>query len=199
MENWIIQVFGILVFLFLFWKKLKDDDIQDQIFSTGFFAVLTCILFLLLSKFFLPKWWFWFGFWGFLIGLLGGILKFKLRIYEILDAAFFSVTPAVFIIFLYDSTRQSNWYLLEHSVLLALIFLLYLYLNRNYKKFSWYKSGRIGFAGLSATGFYFLARAVIAFWIPFMVSFVGKIEPILSGVLAFLVFLLTFNLSLKLK
>ena len=197
MENLTIQIFGVLIFLFLFWKRLKDDYIQDQIFSTGFYAILACALFFLLSKFLLPKWWFWFGFWGFLIGIFGGVLKFKLRVYEILDATFFSVVPAIFTISLYYSTRQSDWYLLGHSVLLALVFLLYLYLNRNYKRFSWYKSGRIGFAGLSASGFYFLTRAVIAFWFPFMVSFIGKMEPILSGVLAFLVFLLTFNLSVK--
>lgn len=195
--NWIIQIFAILIFLFFFWRKLKDDYIQDQIFSTAFYVILISIFFILLSKFLLPKWWFWFGFLGFLIGLMIGISRFKLRIYETFDAAIFSFLPSAFAYSLYESTRSSDWYLLAHSVLFLVIFLLYLFFNRNYKKFSWYKSGRVGFAGLAAGGVYFLVRAAIAFKLSFMISFVGEFEPILSGVLAFLIFLLIFNLSVK--
>ena len=55
--------------------------------------------------------------------------------------------------------------------------------------------GILVLAGLLAAGVFFLVRAAIALAFPFVVSFLGLSEIVLSGVCAFTIFLLIYNLS----
>ena len=71
----------------------------------------------------------------------------------------------------------------------------FFYLDSRYKRFVWYKSGKAGFAGVMTLGVYFLARGAIAMAFPFMISFVGKYDAILSGSFALVCFLLIYILS----
>jgi len=188
---------GGIVFLFIFWKKLKEDYLSNQIFSSAFLIIIGIFLFNIISRFYFPFWWFWLSFIGFFLGLGIVILKFGLRVYETVEAGLVSILPWMSFVYLADSVRNTSWISLVGFVFTAGILVLYLFLNARYKDFSWYKSGRVGFAGLTAFGIYFLIRGLIAIFFPFVLSFVGDYEPILSGIVSFTFFLLVFNLSRK--
>jgi len=193
----LFNVLGIVIFLFLFWKKLKEDYISAQIFSSAFLIIVGIFGFYLISKFYMVTWWFWFGFIGFIVGLVIAILKFGLRPYETFEAALISILPWISLLYLNDSIKSASWISLIGFAITGGIIFLYIFLNSKYKNFTWYKSGRVGFAGLTSLGIYFLIRGLIAIFFPFVVSFVVDYEPILSGSLAFSFFLLVFNLSRK--
>lgn len=189
------NLLGILIFAFLFWRKEKEDYLPNQIFTTFFLILLGVSLFLLISKFFLPGAWFWLSMLGFMAGFFLSALKLGLRIYETLEAALASVLPWLSFSYLSDSITSTSWFSLIGFGITLGTFFLYLSLNTRYKNFSWYKSGRIGFAGLTSIGIYFLIRGLIAIFFPFVLSFVGDFEPILSGIAAFAFFSMVFNLS----
>jgi len=82
----------------------------------------------------------------------------------------------------------------DTPAMLVMLFLSY-YLDTNYKRFTWYKSGRIGFAGLFTASVIFLVRSVLAITKVHMISFVGSGEAVVSGIMAFVGFLLLFDLG----
>lgn len=199
----IIQVFftliTVLLFLFSFWKKLKEDYTQNQIFTTGFYILLGIGAGNIIAVNLLPAWWFWLSLTGGVIGLIIGKIKFSLRILEAIDA-FVSAS-----LFLLAGSFLASWYFGKNNLFLVgsgiciLLIGLYKYLNEHYKRFTWYKSGRIGFSGLAVSGAFFLIRSLIALTNPNMLSFVGSPDVFLSGILAFVSFLALFNLSRKIR
>lgn len=186
---------GFLLFLFLFWKKLKEDYPSDFIFSTAILVLLGVVSGALASAKFLPSWWFWFSILGSFLGFLVGLFRFRLRFFEGLEALIISLLPLSLLIFLGDAIKNSSLSSLVYSVGTLGLFGLYYFLNAHYKNFTWYRSGRVGFAGLSTGGLFFLLRAGIAIFSPTVLSFVDKFEVMLSGIAAFTLFLLVFNLG----
>jgi len=191
----LLNAFGILVFLFLFWRRLREDYSANAIFSTALYMLLGVGAASYLSWRLFPSWWFWASFFGTSLGLTFGILRYRLRIFETVEASVISLLPWLGLTFLIDSLTNTN---LTSSVgaaaILGLIVAFFL-LDKHYKSFSWYKSGRVGFSGLTILGLFFLSRAAIAASITNVLSFSGKYEVFLSAVLAFVSFLLVFNLS----
>jgi hypothetical protein len=197
----IVQVFftviTVLLALFNFWKKLKEDYTQNQIFTTGFYILLGIGVSNIIAVNFLPMWWFWLCLGGGISGLAIGKFRFSLRILEALDA--FVVAG----LFLLSGSFLTSWYFGENSLFLIgfticiLLIGLYKYLDGHYKRFTWYKSGRVGFSGLAVSGVFFLLRSLIALGSPNMLSFVGSSDIFLSGILAFVSFFALFNLSRK--
>lgn len=191
----LLAVFAALVFLFFFWKRLKEDYTHSQIFTTGFYAIAGSTIGSIVSDNFFPGWWFWAGLLGGLIGLFLGIFRFKLRVFETLESFIFGALLVITLIFAY------HWYTFSSlssgigflaGVLLIILFAV---LDKHYKRLTWYRSGRVGFTGLTVAGFSFLIRGVVAAILPDMLSFVGNIETTLSGVASFTAFLAVFNLS----
>lgn len=191
----LVSLVGILVFLFVFWRRIKEDYAGDVIFTVGFLVVAGIILGNLVSKQLFPIWWFWASILGAALGILLGIVRFSLRPLETLEAAILGLLPWVILIFWLDSIKNSSLVSLIYSVgILALLGLFY-FLDGHYKDFTWYKSGRVGFAGLTVAGFFFILRAAIAIFFPSVLSFVGKFEALVSALSAFIFFLLIFNLA----
>lgn len=191
------NLLGGVAFLFFFWRRLKEDYASNQIFSTGLFMVTGITLGFFLAREFFPSWWFWVEGIGALLGLILGIYKFEFRFFESLEAAGVSFLPWVSIIFLTDSTQNASLVsLIAFLVCLALMGTFFL-LDMHYKKFTWYRSGRVGFAGISTMGVFFFLRALSGAFFPNVVSFSGKFDAITSGVVAFVFFLLIYNLSKK--
>jgi len=195
----IIFIFFALVgFLFSFWKRLREDYSSEQIFSTSFLSLIGIILGVISANFLLANFWFYLGLLGGVIGLFIGVLKYKLRIFETLEAGILGGLVLIFFVFLYNFISQrsfsSGFFLL---VSLSAI-VLFDFLNKNYKNFSWYASGRVGFSGLTVAGLFFLTRSLVAYKFPYVLSFVGNYEVYLSGIIAFVMFLLLFNLSRRL-
>lgn len=191
----IFNALGVLLFLFLLWKKLREDYPSNQIFTVGIFSLLGLLIFNIPSNSFIPEWWFFATFAGSFLGLLIGVLKYKLRFYETYEAYVASILPITSFMFLVDSVRVRSIVSFIYFVFTVVLMGVFYIFDKHYKKFTWYRSGRIGFTGLSVTGIFFLVRAVVASFFSFVISFVDKFESIVSGIIAFIFFLLVFNLA----
>lgn len=190
-----MALIGGVLFLFLIWRRLKEDYSANIIFSLEFFVLTGLLVGFLISLNFLPVWGFWLEAFGAFLGFSFGILKFNLRFFETFEAVFVAFLPWISLFYLNSFFKSPGW---VRGLLFGFnFFLIFLFdfINLRYKNFSWYKSGRIGLAGLLTAGVFFLFRAAIATILPFMVSFSGRSEAILSGICAFSLFLLIFNLS----
>lgn len=189
------SLLGIVIFLFIFWNKQREDYPSGEIFSTSFYILLGIGLGYILSRNFFAPWWFWAGLVGMAAGLGLGLLRFRFRFFETFEALVIGILPWLSLVFLSDSISSSSIFSFAAFVVIVGLMALYHFLDRHYKSFSWYRSGRIGFSGLTVAGVFFLIRGVVASFFPFVLSFVVSVEAILSGVTAFTLFLLTFNLA----
>lgn len=187
--------FGFLVFVFLFWRRLKEDYADEVVFSSAFLILGSALLLNLVSQKFFPGWWFWASTLGAVVGFLGAVIRFKLMVFETIEALVISGLSWLSLVFLQDSISSSSAPSLGGFLATFFLVGLFFFLDAHYKKFSWYKSGKVGFSGMTTLGIFFLVRAVVASTFPFMISFVGRLDAIISGVLAFLAFLTVFNLS----
>lgn len=185
---------GVILFLFLFWRRLKEDYPTSEIFTSAFYILFGALLGYTLSRFYNPGLWFWLASLGIALALTLGVLRYKLRFFEVLESLILGILPWLGLIFLKDSIRNSSLSSFLSFFATACLLTLFSYLDASYKNFSWYKSGRVGFSGLTTLGALFLLRAAFASFFPSVISFV-KYEAILSGVAAFVIFLTTFNLA----
>lgn len=193
--NWLVNFVGIILFLFLFWKRLKEDYSSNIVFSLSFSVILGILLGYLTSRYFFPRWFFWFEAFGAFLGFAIGIIKFNTRFFETYEALFISFLPWLTLFYLAELIKKPSLAVAIITLLNFGLILLFDFVSTRYKNFSWYKSGKIGLAGLLTSGVFFLIRAAIATLLPSVVSFLGRSEIVLSGVCAFTIFLLIYNLS----
>lgn len=191
----LVNILGALIFLFFFWRRLREDYSGTQIFTSAFYILFGVSLGLSVSLKFFPLWWFWISLAGAVLGLVLGIFRYKMRFFESLESVLMAFLPWLVIIFLSDSIIRANPVSLIFSVLISGLIGIFYYLDNHYKGYTWYHSGRIGFAGLTTAGIFFLIRMAIATFFSFVLSFSGKSDIFLSGICAFTLFLLIFNLS----
>lgn len=193
--NSLILFAGLLISLFIFWKRLKEDYSSEIIFNSIFIIYTTFLISILISSKFLPIWFFWIQFAGVLVGLMVSVYKNKIRFYESFEALIFSFTPLLTLFFLRDAALNSSFSsFLAFTFMLILIFVFY-YVDSHYKNFAWYRSGKIGLSGLSILLLFFVARATTSVFSPNVLSFCGKIEPFISGLSAGLVAVAIFLLG----
>lgn len=189
-------VAGIL-FLFVFWRKLKDDYLSRQIFTTSLILLFSLFVVGFLALKLIPIFYFWIVFWSLiLIGFLLTLWQ-KLNIYEFYEALIPAIIPLVSLHYFLDAILNNSLFSISFGGFTCLAVIFYKFINTRYKNFGWYKSGKVGFAALTTIGTYFLLRGVVAIVFPFVLSFSGIYEPMLSGVAAFAHFLLIFNLAKK--
>lgn len=193
----IFIVLGAFWFAFVFWRKLKEDYLNSQIFAATLAIALFISAFCFIAGKYLAGYLFWGGFAGFMLGIAVSSYRLKLRFYETFEAAVAAVFPPLSGVFLWDGIRRSSLFSLAAFVVTAGFLMIYKFINDKYKNFGWYKSGRIGFAGLTTLGLYFILRGAVALVFPFMLSFSGGYETIVSGVASFFLFLAVFDLSKK--
>jgi len=195
LANLIVTVLAILVFLFLFWKRLKEDYAAEIIFKAATYILVGIGTGGAVAAKFFPMWFFWTSITGGAVGLSFAILRFRVKFYETLEAFIIASLPWLGLLFLKDSVvRSSLSSFLAFIVILIMVFISY-YLDTHYKRFIWYRSGKIGFAGLSVAVMFFLVRTAIAIFKVTMLSFVGSSEAVISGMMALVSFLLLFNLG----
>ncbi len=195
--NFLIDFLASILFLFLFWTRLKEDYTQNQIFTTGFYVLLGIGSGNILAVNFFRDWWLWSGFLGGVIGLLLGIRRFRLRFFETLEAFVISGLSLFLVVSISDCIGKYSIDSLALCFGIASFIILFVFLDKHYRKFSWYKSGRVGFSGLTVLGTFFLVRSIVAMIYPHMLSFAGDIEVVVSGVLSFLSYMAVYNLSGK--
>jgi hypothetical protein len=199
--NWVmlvniaITLVGVLIFLFIFWKRLKEDYASEIIFQSATFIILGIFVGSFLSSRLFPVWFFWISLLGGSIGLTLAIIRFKIKFYESLEAFIIASLPWLSLVFLANSVATSS--LSSFLVFLAILIMVFLsyFLDTHYKSFTWYRSGKIGFAGIATASLVFLIRAVLAIGGVSVLSFAGRFEAIISGVMAFCGFILLYNLG----
>lgn len=193
--NILVAIAGILVFLFIFWKRLKEDYASEIIFQSAFFILVGIGIINLLTLRISSNLFFWSSLIGAILGLCLAILRFKIKFYESLEALIISGLPWLGFVFLKNSVvNQSLSSFFAFLVILVMVFLSY-WLDTHYKNFSWYKSGRIGFAGIATASVIFLVRAGLAIGGVAVISFTGRFEAVISGAMAFCGFILLYNLG----
>lgn len=192
-------VFGALLFLFMYWRRLREDYSGSLIFSSGFtFIVATLVgilVFGLISNF-IPdsqifdssESWFWGAFMGNLVALVIVKNKFKLKTVETFEADILGLLSWMCVVYAH------NLELRLFAACLLLISFFY-FIDNRYRSFHWYKSGRVGFSGLLVAGIFFLSKMLLALATPGFVSSVGKVDILLSAVSAFLLFFSLYNLG----
>lgn len=195
--NLLVNLSGALIFLFIFWKKLKEDHASEIIFSSAYTVLAGILAGYLLSLNFFPEWFFWSEVIGILIGYVISIYKFRVRVFETLDSLVISLLPWLSLTFLKDSVVNSSLISFISFVAVLLFIFIYHFMDMRYKRFTWYRSGKIGFSGLATLTLFFITRAAIATSFGAVLSFVSVYEPYISGALAFMVALVIFNLSRK--
>lgn len=193
----LLNILGFLVFLFLFWRRLKEDYPAEIVFSSGAIILVSGAFLRFASVAAFPQGWFWGFVFGSFCGLLIAKYKYNLRFYETLEVCIISFLPWLAFIFLADSVMIASWSSFVGFVVVMCLVLLFLFLDSRYRQFSWYASGRLGFSGLSTLGIFFLLRAAVALAFPSVLSFLQKGEVYLSGSFALICFLLVFNLARK--
>jgi len=183
-----LGILGIVLFLFLYWRRLKDDYVANHIFTSALIIVLSLFFGLFIASFVVPLWWFWIALVSLVCGILVSVKKFRMRVNEVADAVFMAVLPLyMFSFFAYfGSTRDFRGVI--GSLCVLFIFIAFFVFDANYKQLSWYKSGKIGFSSLASMGILLFMRALVAFLFGNMVSFVGGYEIYLSGIFSIVSF-----------
>ncbi len=182
-------------FLFLFWYRLRDDYMRHQIFTTGFYTLTGLLCGIALAFYIKPEFWFWTGLASSLAGLGIGIYRFKLRLLEVFEAYEIGMLFLLQCAFFYHAINQKNILSLFGVAVILVLFILFIFFHKRYKRIQWYRSGKVGFAGIVIAGLFFLIRAVIALTPLPMLSLGGALDAILSAFLAFLFFLRLFTLA----
>jgi hypothetical protein len=191
----VLNILGLIIFLFLFWKRLKEDYLPNQIFSTYFYILFFTLTFYLVSINLFSSWWFWFTYLGFILGLISGLLRFKLKFYETFEAAFLGFLICFSMYLLGDSVRNLNLTSFIGFVISIKVVGISQFIDIHYKNFSWYKSGKVGLTGLILSIIFFLVRVLAYIFFPNTLSFIQNYEIYLSSISSFIFLVLTYNLS----
>lgn len=189
-------IVGILLFSFIYWQKLKDDYSAEKIFNSQLLILISLLFsFFLIKIFNISNYWFWLSFVFLLLVQIIITLRLKFKFYESMDALIISILPLFSLVYLIDSINNSS--LISFLVFwfgLLCIF-IYLVLNNYYKSFTWYKSGKVGFAGIATLGCLFLVRFIFVFIKSDINSFIPTFEAYFSAIVFSTSFLLIFFLS----
>ncbi len=191
----IYTTFAVLIFLYVFWRRLKEDYTQNQIFTTAFYILLGLVFGNILADALLPIWLFWLSFLGASLGMFLGIYRFKLRVFEVVEATVIGGLVLLFANYIFDWLVTKQLFSGLGAVIIILLMTAFWFLNKHYKRFTWYKSGKVGFSGMTILGTFFLIRTIIAIVLPHMISFVGSMDALISGTLSFLAFITLYNLA----
>lgn len=155
---------GVLSFSFILWKRLREDYPYEPVFS----ATLILLGIGLLAAGFLGAAGdlsFWVG--TLLVSAAGfyTIKKLGFKFFEFVDA----VVPAFFLLSFFVGLASAvksltNPVSLAQAAVPLFSLVTYNFFFARYRRFSWYPSGKVGFAGLSSLGVYFTARGAVVFY-----------------------------------
>lgn len=193
----IANILGITLFFFFLWKRLKDDYHYEKIFNLGFFVLLGLVIGSVVSVYFFKEYWFWTDLFIVSVFFVLNIIRQKMKFFETLEALIISLLPWMGFAFLSDSISKSSLSsFLLFWITLIVVFFFFL-LDSQYRKFTWYKSGRVGFAGV-VTGFaFFISRIILYLIYPKTISFIPNFEIYLSATFVIVFFLLTYKLFIS--
>lgn len=193
----VLNLLGLLFFLFIFWRRLKEDYIGNQIFGTSFIILVALFAARIIAEQIAAGFWFWVSTFSVGVGVAFGIAKYNLKLFETLEAAISGLLPWISFYFLEDSIKTSSVSSMVGFLVVMLLVILFFILDKHYKKFTWYRSGKVGFSGLTVLGTFFLIRAAVELFYDGVLSFSGNQDIYLSAIVAFISFFILFNLARK--
>lgn len=191
----LVGLLGLLIFLFVFWRKLKEDYASEIIFKSATSILTGMLIGWAFSIRYFSEWFLWSEFIGALVGLSLSCYKQRLRFYETLEAFVIASLPWLSLSLLKNSVVASSFSSFIAFIVTLVMIFVYYFLDYNYKNFTWYRSGKIGFSGLTTLALIFTTRSLLALFGLHVLSFVSKFEGIISGAFAFICFLLIYNLG----
>ena len=147
---WLYFLVAILVSSFLFWKLYKNDFGEEEIFSHFLTVLFVCGV----LGYFGGEW---AALLGFVITLFSWCYYKKWDFGEWLDHWVLIALP---------------WVTLVHYYALV-VWIVAIILNKTYRNFTWYESGKIGFSGLSSIILWGLLKAMVAIIVPQTVYWLG--------------------------
>ena len=199
-------VLGFFSLQFYYWRRLKEDYASSLLFSSSsflaFFVLLGVLIGYLVSRF-VPNTrifhsqnaWFWTGLVGFFVGSYFSYRKFNIKFYEGFEAGGVGLVLTLFYLNLFYGLIYSHIWDLFAAFVLLLLFVVFYFFESRYRQFSWYRSGRVGFSGFAIFIVYFLFRVISNFFEPTAFSLVGRVDIVLSALLAFLLMFSLYNLG----
>ncbi len=186
------------MYLFIFWKKLKEDFYSEVIFRIGFNILIGLAIGILFALKFAKPYFLWAGFTGGMLGLAFTLIKFKFKFYEVLEAFIIAILPWLGFVYLFDSVRHSSFSSFLGFLAILILILVSYFIGAHYKNFNWYKSGKMGFTGLAILIIMFFARSVLALLSVSMLSLVNsRVEILISGLGFVSCLILLVRLSLE--
>jgi len=181
-------------FLYLFWKKLKDDYTSEQIFTCGFGVLLGVTFGNLVGSIFFPDFRFWLTLMGSVLALAVGIKRFRMRFFELLEAWTIGSLAILAVSNLYDLFSEANYLDLVFLAVTFFLIIIFFYINKRYKRYVWYRSGKVGFSSLMVLGLYFIFRVSTDLFSGIMALRI-VLDALFSGLLSFVSFLVLFRRS----
>lgn len=191
----IANVVGIVFLFYFLWKRLKEDFHFEKIFTLGVYILAGIIIGLLISRNNLDKGWFWLSLTGGLAGFLIGLKRLKMSFFEALEALLIGLLGWLDLFYFAHSIENFNALSFVAFWVTLCLFFLFLFLEGHYRRFSWFKSGKVGFSGLVVSLSFFLIRTVIALFNLSVISFLPSGESILSGLTTLILLVMLYKLS----
>lgn len=194
----IANLLGIFSLLFIFWKRLKDDYQLDKLFNLAFIVLMGLLLGVISSNYFFSEYWFWIIIFCVFVPYLIYIKWSKVRFFESYDALTVSGLTYLAIYLIMDAFKSSSLISFVAFWLTLLIIFLFYFIDSFYKTFSWYKSGRVGLAGVLSSLVFFAFR-IISSLFNFQVSTFSPQEVYFSSTFVLVNFLLLLTLIKPIK
>jgi len=172
---------GAVIFLFIFWKRLKEDYASEIVFSVSFYIFIGIFIGWLVSSNFLREWFLWVNFVGAIVGLYFGILRFRIKFFESFESLIIAGLPWLSFIFLADSVGRSSLssFIAFLSILIFILFFItwtVIFVNLR----GMCRKSRV--CGLATLALILLARVVSSLMKVSVLSIVPKYDFVASGV-----------------
>lgn len=191
----IANLFGSLFFMFFLWKRLKEDYHFERIFNLGVYVLSGVLIGAVISLRYFGNYWFWICLAMVLVTYLIGRYRQKIRFFESFESVIAGFIPWLGLIFISDSVMNASLSsFLAFWVMLCLL-VLFFFIDSKYRRVSWYRSGKVGIAGVLTGFLFFVVRAGFSVTGYSAISFAPMLEPVISGLTAFVFVILLYKLN----
>lgn len=190
----VLLLLSFFSYLFFLWKYLRDDYDTNKIFTFGIATYFAFMLGLFIGTV-VKEIWFWTALLAYGMMFIFMIRKNHFKVIEAIEASTPGFVITYVLILIYGLLRNEGFETIVLSVTSLLLLAIFFILKKNYKRFNWYRSGRLGFASMVVLGLLFLIRAIASVLDFGSISLIGVVGFIPSAILSFFSFFTVYNLS----